>query len=171
MNYIIDYSKENFVQDYNLYLKRNHKKALVYLTLALIVVAVVFFFVKSSLESDLVEAALFGLLIFITYFVVLRLYYILTTNRKLEKSKKEFCCGKTNIVFDKTFLEVSKADKKRTIFYSQIKKIVVLDEVMFLVEGKTGYLPLKISRQETSTGAFDQILEKFRVMRIKVEEK
>ena len=169
-NFIIDLKKDNFLSDYSLFYKRKNGKTLKQLLIKLTLTIIFFLLIKTLTDWIIIEAISLGLIVLALNFVLFKIYDILALKKYLKKTINQAQYGKMNLILESTFIELSQYGRKRVIFLSQLKKCVIISDIIFFIEKKGKYLPLKINKSEMKDGSFKKLTEKLIAFGVKFEE-
>ena len=75
-----------------------------------------------------------------------------------------------NLILESTFIELNQYGRKRVIFISQLTKCVVISDIIFFIEKKDKYLPIKINKSEMKEGSFQKLTGTLIAFGIKIEK-
>lgn len=100
-------------------------------------------------------------------------YDLLRINKSLQKIKQQeaFAFEKFNLILENTFLETSRYNRKRVVFFTQLKKCLLINDTLFFIEKNDKYLPVKINKTEMQDGSFERLLEELKKLNLKFEIK
>lgn len=170
MNFTINITKENYIEDYMLYYNKKLKKDILKSSLFLVLSITVFLFTKQMLEIIWLESLSFGLIICFLFITGIRINDLLNIETRLKIQAAKFIFRKNNIIIEPTQIKIEENGLKRVIFLSQLKRCIILKDVIFLIEIKDKFLPYKINRNEMSDGAFEQFVKNLEFLKIKIDQ-
>lgn len=172
LNYTIHHSKENYKKDYKSYLFFSRRKKW-YTIYTVFVLAGVIFLASYLIEMDFdIRGIALAFAILGSVLLIFELIFTFSALKAIRKSAAEFNSGAQNLILESTFLKLS-YDKIRyeTVFYSQIKKCLILKDVLFIIYKSDKEWPLRINKSEMCKQGFSEILKFFQSKNITIVQK
>ena len=120
-------------------------------------------------ELILLESLAAGIMTFFVINILFEFYDLFRIHRYLIKYEKSMIGGKCNLIVFDTHIEISHPLEKRVVFFSQLTKLKVIDDVLFFIEKKSKNLPLKVNKKEISDNSFKRVVNVIKSKRIKIE--
>ena len=172
MNYKINYRKDDYKKDYKNYIVYDLKKGLFKFSPFLALSVVLFLLSGLNLiEFDLnIIAVTISIFIGIMFFFELLNAYLRL--KSLNKSVKTFKSGSENLVIESTQMKLYYGKiHYKPVFFSQIKKCLILDNVLFLVPKSEKDWPTRINKSEISETGFSYLIKLFENKGITITQK
>ncbi len=172
MNYRINYSEGNFKKDYKNYLFFSRRKQWYPIFGSLILSGIIFlvsFF--PVIEFD-IKGISFAFAVLGTVLLIFELVYTFFALKTIYQTAKKFKGGSENLILASTQIKLSSGQiNYESIFYSQIKKCLVLRNVMFIIFKSEKNWPIRINKSEISEEGFSELLKLFKSKGIVLEQK
>lgn len=168
-NFVVDFQEIYFISDYKNFYGRSLKISIRNRLMILVLIAVIFSIINIYFYWPIIESIFFAALIFTAFSLLLKVYNLLFIKKNLIKSKNQFSFGRMNLTIEPTFIELHRYGRKRVIFISQLRKCILIKNILFFIETDKNIIPLKINKIEMTENSFNRLIATLEKLKIKIE--
>ena len=170
MTYIIKYIEGNYRKDYRSYLFFSHRKQWILIIGLLIVSSLIYIISFFPLFNFNIKWIAFSVFIlgFVQFtFELINTYFAI---KYINETANKFKSCLENLFIESTSIKLSYGKIHYiTVFYSQIKKCLILKNVMFIIYKSKKDWPLRINKSEISEAGFSKLTEIFKSKNILIQ--
>ncbi|WP_128755374.1 hypothetical protein [Aquimarina sediminis] len=163
MNYTINYSEINYKKDYKNYLFHSRRKQWYPIFGCLLLSGLIFltsFFpiIEFDIKGIAFASAILGVIL-----LFFELLYTYSALKSINQSSQKFKSGSENLIIEATQIKLSYGKTNyESIFYSQIKRCLILKNVMFIVLKSEKDWPVRINKSEIGEEGFSELIALFK---------